>query len=130
MADLTRTGLNNQKRGVSVFVSEYMATAVAQDDTLANLPSNIVVQNAYVVVTTASGTATDTVDIKVGSTVVGNECLVGVLGLGVGTPAPTYFATGGALSVVSGADAPDTAGVYQVVVEYLELDKVNGEYTN
>ena len=130
MADLTRTGMNNQKRGVSYFVSESMATAVAQNDTLANLPAGIVVTNAYVVVTTASGTATDTVDIKLGSTVIGNECVVGVLGVGAGTPAVTYSATGGALSVVSGADAPDTAGVYRVVVEYLELDKVTGEYTN
>jgi hypothetical protein len=130
MADLKRTGRNNQKRGVSVFTSEIMATAVAQDDTLATLPAGSVVTNAYVVVTTVSGTTTDTVDIKVGSTVVGNECVVGVIGLGVGTPAPTYFGTGGDISVVSGADAPDTAGEYRVVVEYVELNKTTGEYTN
>jgi len=129
MADLYLEGLNNQKRGASVFVSEFMATAVAQDDNLFNLPKNSVVTNAFVIVTTVSGTATDTVDIQIDSTVVGNECVVGVLNVGVGTPAPTFFADGGICNVVSGADAPDTAGIYQVVVEYIELGTKSGELT-
>ena len=49
MADRTREGLNNQKRGVSVFMSDELATSATLDDTLANLPAGSVVTNAYVI---------------------------------------------------------------------------------
>ena len=130
MADLTKTGLNNQKRESSFGVCETLATSATMNDTIFNLPANSLVISAKAIVTTVSGTATDTVDIKVGSTVVANEVVVGVAGVQVGTQVPAYFATGGAVSVVAGADAPDTAGRIRIVVEYLELDKRSGEYTN
>lgn len=130
MADLRFEDKNNQKKAVSCYASGIIATSDVMDDVLFTLPPASVVTNAYAIVTTASGTATDTVDIKVGSTVVGNEVVVGVAGVGKGTVAETYFATGGIVTVVAGADAPDAAGRIKVVVEYIETELTNGTYTD
>lgn len=130
MADLRREGINNQKRGICVSVSDVLATSATMDDTLFNLPENSLVIAARAIVTTISGTATDTVDIKVGSTVIANEVVVGVAGVQAGTFVGGYFATGGAVSVVAGVDAPDAAGRIRIVIDYIELDKTTGEYTN
>jgi hypothetical protein len=130
MADLKREGLNNQKRISCSNVSEVMATSATIDDVIFTLPANSYVKAAGIIVTTISGEVTDTIDIKVGDTVVANEVVTGALGIQAGTQAPAYFPTGGDVSVVAGADAPNDAGRFRVVVEYLELDKVSGEYTN
>lgn len=128
--DMTRVGLNNQKRESSYSVSEITATAATLDAVLFNLPANSLLLAAFVIVTTASGTSTDTIDVKVGSTVVANEVVVGTTGTKTGSVTPAHFATGGAVSVVAGADAPDAAGRFRVIIQYLELDKRSGEYTN
>jgi hypothetical protein len=130
MADLRFTDKNNQKKEISIFASGVIATAVAMDDALFTLPAASLVTRVYAVITTASGTATDTVDVKVGSTVVANEVVVGVLGIASGTVAPTYFPTGGLVTVVAGADAPDTAGRIKIVVEYIETELSEGTYTD
>lgn len=128
--DMTRTGLNNQKREADWSVSDVVSTTATLDVTLFNLPANTILLSAHVLVTEASGTSTDTVDVKVGSTVVANEVVVGTTGTKVGSVTPAYFATGGAVSVVAGADAPDTAGRFRLLIQYVELDKRTGEYTN
>ena len=130
MADLTFVGKNNQKKTKSLFASAEITTAVAMNETLFTLPPQSVVTNAYAIVTTVSGTATDTVDIKVGATVVANEVVVGVLGIQPGTLAMTYFPTGGQVTVVAGADAPGTTGKIRIVIEYDEIEVANGKYTN
>ena len=128
MADLTLTGKNNQKRGVAVMVCETIATTATIDDTLANLPVGVAVTDVKVVVETISGGTNPTVDVKLGATVIGNEMNIGTAGIAGGTVVPTYSATGGAISVVAGAVAPDTAGRIRVMVEYVELDTTNGLY--
>ena len=128
MADLRKTGKNNQRRGVTVAVTETIATSATMSDILFDLPVNCTVIGASALVTTASGTATDTVDIKVGSTVVANEVVVGVVGVQRGTLAETNFPTGGQVTVVAGADAPDTAGRIRVMLEYIELDVTSGAF--
>lgn len=130
MADLTFVGKNNQKKTKSLFASAEITTAVAMNETLFTLPTQSVVTNAYAIVTTVSGTSTDTVDIKVGATVVANEVVVGVLGIQGGTLAKTYFPTGGQVTVVAGADAPGITGKIRIVVEYDEIEITNGQYTN
>lgn len=130
MADLTFVGKNNQKKTKSLFASAEITTAVAMNETLFTLPPQSVVTNAYAIVTTVSGTSTDTVDIKVGATVVANEVVVGVLGIQPGTLTKTYFPTGGQVTVVAGADAPGTTGKIRIVVEYDEIEITNGQYTN
>jgi len=132
MADLKRTGLNNQKRGVSVAVTEQItyAAAATPSDTVFTLPANSMVTGVYAIVTDAAG-AGDTLDVVVGATVVANEIAISALGVASGTVAVTNFPTGGAVTVVAGAGAAlGDASTYQVVVEYIELDKVTGEYTN
>lgn len=130
MADLTYSNKNNQKKKISAFASGTIATSATMNDTLFTLPVNSLVTAVYAIVTTASGAATDTVDVKVGTTVVANEVVVGVLGVASGTVAKTFFPTGGVVTVVAGADAPDAAGRIRIVVEYIEVELTDGQYTN
>ena len=129
--DLRYEHKNNQKKESSVFASGSIATAATLDAIMFTLPRASIVTNVRVIVLTASGTATDTVDVKVGSTVVANEAVVGVLGVGaITTVTPTYFETGGIVTVVAGADAPDAAGVFKLIVEYIETELSEGTYTD
>lgn len=130
MADLTFNDKNNQKKTRSAFASGVITTAAAMSETLFTLPVNSLVTEVYAIVETGSGTATDTVDVKVGSTVVANEVVVGVVGVATGTVAKTFFPTGGVVTVVAGADAPGTTGKIRIVVEYVEVELTNGQYTD
>lgn len=130
MADLRFEDKNNQKKSSCVFASGEVATAADMDDVLFTLPEASLVTAVYAVVTTVSGTATDTVDVKVGSTVVANEVVVGVAGIDSGTVTQTYFPTGGTVTVVAGGDAPDTAGRIKIVIEYIETELSAGMYTD
>ena len=130
MADLTFKDKNNQKKVRSAFASGVITTAAAMSETLFTLPVNSLVTEVYAIVEAGSGTATDTVDVKVGSTVVANEVVVGVVGVAVGTVAKTFFPTGGVVTVVAGADAPGTTGKIRIVVEYDEVELTNGQYTD
>lgn len=129
MADLTFNDKNNQKKTRSAFASGVITTAATMSETLFTLPVNSLVTEVYAIVETGSGTSTDTVDVKVGSTVVANEVIVGVVGVATGTVAKTFFPTGGIVTVVAGADAPGTTGKIRVVVEYVEVELTNGQYT-
>ena len=130
MADLRFEGKNNQKKGVSIFSSDVITTSATMSDTLFTLPANSLVTAVYAVVITGSGTATDTVDVKVGTTVVANEVVVGVVGVASGTVAKTFFPTGGSVTVVAGADAPGATGKVKIVVEYIETELTTGTYTD
>ena len=130
MADLTFNDKNNQKKTRSAFASGVITTTATMSETLFTLPINSLVTEVYAIVETGSGTATDTVDVKVGSTVVANEVVVGVVGVAVGTVAKTFFPTGGVVTVVAGADAPGTTGKIRIVVEYVEVELTNGQYTD
>lgn len=130
MADLRFEGKNNQKKGVSIFSSEAITTSATMNDTLFTLPANSLVTAVYAIVLAGSGTATDTVDVKVGTTVVANEVVVGVVGVASGTVAKTFFPTGGSVTVVAGADAPGTTGKVKIVVEYIETELTTGTYTD
>jgi hypothetical protein len=130
MADLRFENKNNQKKGISVFASGVVSTSATMDETLFTLPAASLVTRAYAVVLTASGEATDTVDIKVGSTVVGDEVVTGATGVQEGTQTKAYFATGGSVTVVAGSDAPDDTGRIKVVVEYIETEISSGTYTD
>jgi hypothetical protein len=128
--DLTFNNKNNQKKEISVFASGVISTSATMNDTLFTLPAASLVTAVYAIVTTASGTGTDTVDVKVGSTVIANEVVVGATGIASGTVTKGYFPTGGTVTVVAGADAPDTAGRFKLVVEYIETELCTGAYTD
>lgn len=131
MADLRYENKNNQKKELSVFASGTISTSATMDDTLFTLPEASLVTSVRAIVTTASGTATDTVDVKVGATVVANEVVVGVLGVAEDSGfVPVYFPTGGSVTIVAGADAPDATGRIKVVIEYIETELSCGTYTD
>lgn len=131
MADLRFEDKNNQKKTFSVFCSGEVATSATMSDILFTLPKASLVTSVKAVVLTVSGTATDTVDVKVGTTVVANEVVTGVAGVAAITAVvPTYFPTGGSVTVVAGADAPGSTGVIKIIVEYIETELTNGTYTD
>lgn len=145
MADLRFEAKNNQKKEISVFASGVIETSATMDDILFTLPSAALVTSVYAVVLTATGTVTNTVDIMIGTNVIADELVVGVTGVSQpstllttsdaatvtvdGTP-PVYFPTGGSVTVVAGADAPDALGRIKVVVEYIETELSEGTYTD
>lgn len=133
MSDKTRDDNNFQKRGVCVFTAPLVeADVLTTGSVYGKLPERIVIQSASILVTTVSTTATSTLDIKVGSTVVANEVAVTAAGMIDGTmvAANQYFATGGDITVLAGAVTPAAGNfVGELVIEYIELDKTTGEYT-
>lgn len=134
MTDLRRTGLNNQKREPSIAVASLVEADVLLTGSIyATLPPRSVITAARINVKTASGTAGATLDIVANGVVVANEVPVDAVGAIAGTVSSTaaYLATGGNLEVRAGAVTPaNGAFVGDLIVEYIELDKVNGEYTN
>ena len=130
MADLRFEAKNNQKKEISVSATAPIGTSGTMNDTLFTLPVGSLVTNVYVAVLAASGVALSTVDVKVGTTVVADEVVIDTVGVASGTVTPAYFATGGSVTVVAGATAPDTAGSIKVVVEYVETELSEGSYTD
>lgn len=130
--DLTREGLNNQKRGVCVAVSELLSSTdtVGDGSTLFTLPEQSAILRVYILVIAAS-TSTGTVDINYDGTEIGSEIVVTVAGTVVEVPDPqhVYSATGGDIVIQDGASAVTSSFSGRVIVEYVELEKVTGEYT-
>jgi len=134
MTDKKRTGLNNQKRSVSVLSVPFVEADILTTGSIyAALPPRSLILSVTTVVTTVSGTSSATIDVEANGTVVANENAVTVAGAIVGTvvAAAAYLATGGNIEILAGATTPaDGALVGDLVIEYVELDKTNGEYTN
>ena len=134
MTDRKRTGLNNQKRSVSVLSVPFVEADILTTGSIyATLPPRSLILSVSVLVTTVSGTAVSTVDVEANGVVIANEVAVTVAGNIVGTvvSAAAYLATGGDIEVLAGAVTPATGSlVGDLVIEYIELDKTNGEYTN
>ena len=134
MADRRLTGINNQKRGVSVLVADLVEADILTTGSIyATLPPKTVVTGISVIVTTVSGTAGATLDVDYNGSEVGSEIAITTAGTIVDTvtTANAYSATGGNIVVTAGSTAPATgAFVGKLVVEYIELDKTTGEYTD
>ncbi len=132
MADLTFEFKNNQKKSLSIFASGDITalSGATPSDTLFTLPKASLVTNVYAIITDAAG-AGDTLDVLVGATVVANEIDIASTGVASGTVTATYFATGGAVTCVAGAGGvlgADTT--YKIVIEYIETELTEGEYTD
>lgn len=135
VTDLTREGLHNQKRGVCVVAGLDLAEAdlLVDGARVAILPEESIITKVSLNVTTVSGTATSTLDVLVGAAVVANEMAVTVAGLIAGTlvTGEAYLPTGGDLILKAGAVTPaDGALICDLIVEYIEREKVTGELTN
>lgn len=145
-ADITRFGKNNQKKNVSLASAKlYPAKldktygfavdgTIAMGDivTLFQLPPESVVTDCYVVVRTAPTGDGQQATIKISADAVdlmdavalGNN--VGIVG---SLKAKTYIKAGAAITATFGAKALKD-GIFELVVEFQELDRVNGDYLN
>lgn len=135
---------NNAKRSGSICVgtinpAEVTTTfGVAANGTLAigdvvqiaKLPENVVITDAYIVCKVASAQNTAQFEVKAGgqsivaATAVGNQAdkVLGTLA------DKMYFASSPSVEVEVSV-AAISSGEFDVVVHYVQLDKINGEYT-
>jgi len=129
MVDITRVGLFNQKREPSVAVAAVTEAQILAVAGVCNLPARSLVTGVKSIVTTASTTAGAQVTIKVGAVAIATNIAVATTGVKV-TATPGYFPTGGLVTIVGGTTSPAAGNlVSEYIVEYIELDKVSGEYT-
>lgn len=134
--NLTRSGNNNQKKGVSVAVISFVeadVTANAADGSVVfQLPASSMITRLTSNVTAASATVSSTIDVLIGAVVLVNELPVAIADIADETlvAAARYAANGGEVIIKSGAVAPATGSlVGELIIEYIELDKNTGEYT-
>jgi len=129
----TRDGILAQKKSICVASCPVLEADILVDGAVyVNLPPRSLIVAVIANVVTVSGTANATIDVLANGAVVANEVPVTVAGAIVGTVITTaaYLLTGGELVVKAGAVTPaDGALVGDVIVEYIELDKNTGEYT-
>ncbi len=133
--DLRREGTYNQKREPRQMVVRLpfaVAGAVTETFRVAALPANCLVTNAYFFNLVQSNAATTDV-LTMGTAESGTQLVSAgdAKAAGKTGTAAAMFSTGTGVDVwvkhtVTGAK---TAGETVAVVEYLELDKTNGEYT-
>lgn len=132
-ANKTRIGLNNQKRGVCVAKASFVeADILLLGSELFVLPDNCIITKVLLDITTVSGTATATVDVVANGAVVVNEAAVTAAAVVDATlvNTATKLLTGGTVVLLAGAVTPaDGALIGNILIEYIELDKVTGEYT-
>jgi hypothetical protein len=132
--DIKREGLNNQKRGICVMVSDLIGEADlgAAGSTIATLPDNSTIISASLLNLVVSGTAGDNLALDYNGSAIEADIDVQTLGIIPGTVVGTaaHSDTGGDVVVKDGTQMTGTAWSGYVIVEYIELDKVTGEYTN
>lgn len=129
--NLTRKLHIAQKKGVCVAAVQFNGTEVAGTGAVyVSLPERVIIQRVTSNVFTAGG-AGATVDISANGTVIVNELAVAATGVGDETviDAARYLATGGELVILAGATSPSAALDAEVYIEYIEVDKHTGEYT-
>lgn len=130
MADLKRLGRNNQKKANCVVVFEVSgqdlidASATAEASTLGTLPMEVMVNRVTLISKMGGGKVT---------VVVNGVAAISDFDLGTNLVAerdalPTYLATGGPITMVPESVA--STSEFMVVVEFVELEKVTGEYIN
>ncbi len=133
MTNKTRDGILNQKRGVCVAVIPFVeADILVAGSIYVTLPKRSLITRVVSNITTASGTGSATIDVEANGVVIVNELTVAAAGVTDETlvAAAQYLATGGDIEILAGAVTPaDGALIGELIVEYIELDKTNGEYT-
>lgn len=125
MADLSRSSKNDQKKEISIFATDIMDTNA---NTFGNLPKDSLVTGVFVVVSKVDPTASSTIDVKIGSTIIANEVPVAALATVTPTVAPLYFPTGGQISVVKGAVPGAGTGKIKVIIQFIETELTDGSY--
>lgn len=145
--DLKLFGKNNLKKGTSVAsgviepakltksndgLAKDGELAIGDVVTLFSLPANCVITDAYIYVRvgdTGSSTATLKIDAGAVKTLINGQAVGSASNAPVGSlQAKAGTGTGVDVQATVGA-APIKGGVYEVVVEYVELGRTIGEYT-
>lgn len=134
--NLLLTGNFNEKREnrfISAKLTFELAGAVTDSHLVAKLPPNAVILDAYIFATVASNAATTDV-VTIGTTQAGTEILSAAnaktLGkTGTFTAQTATTGTGKEVWVRHVVTGAKTAGELYAVVEYLEVDRTNGEFT-
>lgn len=138
--DISRKDVFAQKKSTcaSSMTLDYTADIGTSADVyqLATLPPGCFITSASIVVITASDAATSaTADLGLagGDTLISGANLKSVAGTvvsgGTNAVVPQFLATGGILTIKPTYTGAATVGKFQVVVEYVEVDKTTGEYT-
>lgn len=129
----TRDGSFHQKKGVSVLVAAFVEADILVDGAVyGNLPDRILITRLTSNITTESGTANATLDVLANGVVLVNELPVAIADIADETlvAAARYLVTGGEFVIKAGAVTPaDGALIGEILMEYIELDKNTGEYT-
>jgi len=129
----TRSLAVAQKKGVCVAVIPFVEADILVDGSVyVNMPERSMITRVTSNITTASGTATATVDVLANGVVLVNELAVAAANVEDETlvEAARYLETGGELVIKAGAVTPAAGDlVGEILVEYIELDKNIGEYT-
>lgn len=122
---------NNQKKTVSYFVSgKIKLEEVGADDNAAllfDLPVNSLITNAKVITHTAG---TGPLKIACGTTEIVPNAAVNAAGVFEEVVSKLFETGGSVLLTNSSADYKKDKGVVRILVEYVELDRTTGEYTN
>lgn len=132
-ANKTRDGIVAQKKGVCVCSIPFVEADVLVDGSVyVQMPDRSLITRVVSNITTASGTASATLDVVANSVVLVNEMAVAAANVTDETlvAAAQYMATGGELVIKAGGTTPaDGALIGEILVEYIEMDKNTGEYT-
>jgi len=127
--DIKREGKFNQKRSHSIGVYGPSEAQILVGALVATLPERSVVESIKVNVTTASTTAGATLKIDINGVNIA-DVAIDAAGVIDGAVTETYYETGGDIEISPGGTAP-AAGDFEgeVIVTYVELDRVTGLYT-
>ena len=136
MSNLLLTGNFNEKREarfMSIKLPFAVVGAVTASFLVAKLPPNAIVLDAFVFTTVVSNAATTDV-VTVGTTQNGTEILSNANARALGrsgtfTAQTTTSGPGRDVWVRHTVTGAKTAGELYVVVQYLEVDRTNGEFT-
>lgn len=132
-ANKTRNGTIAQKRSVRIAVIPFVEADILVDGSAyLSLPPRTMITRIWSNITDGSATANATLDVVYNGTVLVNELAAVTVDLTAETlvAAAQYSATGGELVIKAGAVTPAAGDlVGELIVEYIELDRTTGEYT-
>lgn len=122
-----------QKKADRMAVISFVEADILVDGSVyVNLPPRTMITRVISNITTASGTATSTLDVVANGVVLVNELPVAIADIANESlvAAARYLPTGGELVIKAGAVTPATGSlVGELTVGYIELDRNTGEYT-
>ena len=125
-ANLKRASKFNQKREVSVGVFDLAYTDITGDGSIvATLAAGSVITKVVVIEKTAVNTGA-TFDLLAGTTVIVNEGALDANNIATVSVVDLDIAKD--ITIRAGATAP-TQGSVKIIVEYVEYNMTNGEYT-